>query len=113
MAKKKTRQNGIVYSTDPGWIHQSDQEEQPESPEPSAQQIRISIDKKNRAGKIVTLVAGFNESDEAVDALGKELKKYCGTGGSVSEGEILIQGDCRKKVLDFLIKKGYSKTKII
>ncbi len=103
--------NGFVFSTDPNF--QFDQEEQApqETLAPANQQLRILLDKKQRAGKAVTLVTGFVGSEEDLEKLGKQLKNFCGTGGSVKDGEAIIQGDQRDKVLQWLIKQGYVKSK--
>lgn len=77
------------------------------------QLLRISLDKRNRKGKAVTLVTGFRGSDEDLQELGKLLKMRCGVGGSAKEGEIIVQGDHRTKVLDILKNEGYAKARII
>ena len=77
------------------------------------QLLRVSLDKRNRKGKAVTLVSGFRGSDEDLQELGKLLKMRCGVGGSAKEGEIIVQGDHRGKVLDILQKEGYAKSRII
>lgn len=110
--KKKTKpgtgNDGIVYSTDPSFSLPN--EESSAGTIPSAQQqLRIKLDTKQRAGKSVTLVQGFIGKDEDLQQLGKNLKNFCGTGGSVKDGEIIIQGDHRTKVLQWLVKSGYVK----
>lgn len=109
--KHKSDNNGMVYSTNPDFVFDYGEEE-PVTLEPAKQNLRVMLDKKQRAGKKVTLITGFQGSDFELAALGKELKSACGVGGSVKDGEILLQGDFREKVLVLLLQKGYSKTKI-
>jgi translation initiation factor 1 len=113
MKKKQTSSgNGIVFSTNPSF--QWEPEEAAQETLPSAQQeLRIQLDKKQRAGKIVTLITGFVGADGDLESLGKTLRNFCGTGGSSKEGLILVQGDQREKVLQCLLKNGYKKTKKI
>lgn len=109
MQKKKLNSlGGLVYSTDPNFKLDSDNIEEQESLLPAQQKLRILLDKKQRAGKSVTLVEGFTGKDADREELGKKLKAFCGTGGSVKDGEILIQGDNREKVLQWLQKNGYT-----
>ena len=109
--KHKSDNNGMVYSTNPNFVFDYGEEEVV-TPEPAKQNLRIMLDKKQRGGKKVTLVTGFQGSDFDLAVLGKELKSACGVGGSVKDGEILLQGDFREKVLALLLQKGYNKTKI-
>ena len=109
--KHKSDNNGTVYSTNPDFVFDYGDEEVV-TLEPAKQNIRIMLDKKQRGGKKVTLISGFQGSDYDLAVLGKELKSACGVGGSVKNGEILLQGDFREKVLALLLQKGYSKTKI-
>ena len=97
----------IVYSTNPDFQFEKDEEVEPETLEPARQQLRISLDKRNRNGKSVTLVTGFVGTAVDLHTLAKKLKTKCGVGGSDKEGEILIQGDFRQKVLDILLAEGY------
>ena len=108
--KHKSDNNGTVYSTNPDFVFDYGEEEVL-SLEPSKQNLRVMLDKKQRGGKKVTLVTGFQGSDLDLAVLGKALKSACGVGGSVKDGEILLQGDFREKVLALLLQKGYNKTK--
>ena len=109
--KHKSDKNGTVYSTNPDYAFDYGEEEIV-TLEPAKQNLRVILDKKQRAGKKVTLITGFQGSDFDHAILGKELKSACGVGGSVKDGEILLQGDFREKVLALLQEKGYTKTKI-
>ena len=109
--KHKSDKNGIVYSTNPDYAFDYGEEETI-TLEPAKQNLRVMLDKKQRAGKKVTLITGFQGSDYDLAALGKELKSACGVGGGVKDGEILLQGDFREEVLALLQEKGYTKTKI-
>lgn len=107
MSKKNKPDNrGYVYSTDPSFSFEQDNEIQETLP-PAKQKLRILLDTKQRAGKAVTLVTGFIGKPEDLETLGKQLKTFCGTGGSAKDGEIIVQGDQREKVKQFLVKQGY------
>jgi translation initiation factor 1 len=108
--KNKPDTRGFVYSTDPDFSFEQESEVQ-ETLSPAQQKLRIKLDTKQRAGKAVTLVDGFIGKDEDLQDLGKKLKTFCGTGGSAKEGEIIVQGDQREKVLQYLLKNGYTNTK--
>ncbi|MFY0252782.1 translation initiation factor [Chitinophaga sp. 30R24] len=109
--KKNTPGNGIVYSTDPNFSFEQEPEEAIATLAPAEQVLRVVLDKKQRAGKVVTLVTGFVGKAEDLEKLGKDLKTKCGTGGSAKDGEILIQGDYKEKVVKWLLDWGYKKTK--
>ena len=112
MSKKKSNENGIVYSTNPEFKLEEDAP-LAETPPAKQQKLRVRLDTKQRAGKAVTLVEGFNGKEEDREELGKKLKTFCGTGGSVKDGLIIVQGDQRDKLLLWLLKNGYTATKKI
>ena len=89
----------------------SEGNEEGESLKPSEQKLKIRLEKKHRAGKTVSLVEGFIGNENDREEIVKKLKSYCGTGGSAKDGEILVQGDQRDKILQWLIKNGYSQSK--
>lgn len=108
MAKKnRPDTNGFVFSTNPDFRYEPEHEEVAETLPAAKQPLRVRLDTKQRAGKAVTLVTGFIGKPEDLDELGKKLKNICGTGGSVKDGEALIQGDQRDKVMQWLGKNGY------
>jgi len=106
MAKKKPDSSGFVYSTDPNFPFQHE-DSNLETPAPGQQKLKVRLDTKQRAGKAVTLIEGFAGTNEDLEALGKKLKTFCGTGGSAKDGQIIIQGDQREKALQWLKKNGY------
>ena len=110
MAKKKPDNRGFVYSTDPNF-HFEDENENTKTLLPSQQKLKVRLDTKQRAGKAVTLIEGFVGSDEDLQELGKKLKTFCGTGGSAKGGQVIIQGDQRDKVIQWLKNNGYSEAK--
>lgn len=112
MSDWKDRLN-VVYSTNPDFKYETDGEEQQDTLPKEKQQLRISLDKRNRKGKAVSLITGFIGTTEDLEALGKLLKVKCGVGGSAKDGEIIIQGDFRNKILELLQKEGYAKARII
>jgi translation initiation factor 1 len=107
MSKKKASTNGIVYSTDPTFLGEAGNAFTEETLAPAKQPLRIRLDTKHRSGKAVTLVEGFSGKESDLETLGKQLKTFCGTGGSVKDGQVIIQGDQRQKVLQWLKKNGY------
>ena len=113
MAKKnKPDSRGFVYSTDPAFQFEEDNNARTTLP-PAQQKLKVRLDTKHRAGKAVTLVEGFSGTDNDLQDLGKKLKAYCGTGGSAKDGEIIVQGDQREKVVQWLLKNGYKQVKKI
>lgn len=102
--------DGLVFSTNPD-LNLDREEEVEETESPADQRLRIWLDRKKRRGKAVTLITDFVGNEDDLKDLSKALKTYCGVGGSAKEGEILIQGDQRDKVLKYLLDKGYSQTK--
>lgn len=101
----------MVYSTNPDFTYDYGEEQEAETLAPSQQKLRIWRDTKGRGGKVATMVRGFVGSTEDLQNLGRLLKQACGVGGSVKEGEIIIQGDHRDRVTALLVQKGYSQTK--
>jgi translation initiation factor 1 len=110
MSKKKTGSGGIIYSTDPDFRMEEDAPAE-ETLSAKQQKLRVRLDTRQRAGKAVTLVEGFAGKKEDLEDLGKKLKTHCGTGGSVKDGEVIVQGDQRDKITQWLLKNGYSSTK--
>ena len=109
--KNKNDRNGFVYSTDPNFQFEPDEHANADTLPPAQQKLRVRLETKHRGGKAVTLVTGFAGSESDLEVLGKTLKNVCGTGGSAKDGEIIIQGDQRDKVLQWLLKNGYALTK--
>ncbi|OQY95751.1 MAG: translation initiation factor [Sphingobacteriales bacterium UTBCD1] len=110
--KNRPDSRGFVYSTNPGFQFEHGAEA-PETLRPSQQTLRVKPDTKQRAGKVVTLIEGFTGKEEDLKELEKKLKSFCGTGGSSKDGIIIIQGDQREKVMQWLLKNNYSKAKRI
>jgi translation initiation factor 1 len=108
VSNKNKNRDGIVYSTDPGFSFADLlANKETKKVNASAQKLKVVLDKKHRAGKIVTLVTGFQGNEEALERLAKMLKSQCGSGGSAKDGEIIIQGDHLEKVKTLLIKEGH------
>jgi len=112
MGKKKIKKviSGVVYSTNQNYDYSYDDEQEEETLPINEQDLRIVLDRK-KGGKVVTTIIDFIGSKEDLKTLGKKLKTYCGVGGTVKNGEILIQGDFRDKILALLLKKGYKAKK--
>lgn len=109
--KKPRGPGGVVYSTDPNFNLTPSTKPEPATLPAAHQNLRIRLETKHRAGKAMTVVTGFVGAARDLEALGKQLKGHCGTGGSAKDGEILIQGDQRDKVMHWLADKGYLKAK--
>ena len=110
MSKRKIS-SPFVYSTNPEFIVEQNKEEDIVTLSPSYQKLQISLDKKQRAGKVVTLVTGFKGKEDHLLNLSKQLKSLCGTGGSVKDDIIIIQGDNKQKIFQWLKKNGYNGTR--
>ena len=108
--KNKHDTRGFVYSTDPNFRFEEENEQQ-ETLAPSLQKLKVRLETKHRAGKAVTLIEGFAGTIDDLEDLRKKLKNFCGTGGSAKDGEIIIQGDQRDKVMQWLQKNGYKLAK--
>lgn len=101
------KREGVVYSTNDEFVYSQGQQEESVTLPPRQQDLRVELDKSMRAGKQVTLVTGFIGTAADLEALGKLLKSKCGVGGSVKDGEVIIQGDHRDKLVSILTKEGY------
>ncbi|MES2589383.1 MAG: translation initiation factor [Bacteroidota bacterium] len=107
MSKKDKNRINVVYSTNPNFNFESEENAEQETLPNQQQKLYVSIDKKQRAGKEVTLIEGFVGSEDDLKDLGKMLKSKCGVGGTVKDGEIIIQGNFRDKILELLKKEGF------
>ncbi len=101
----------IVYSTNPDFQYEQEEDDAPESIDKKQQKLRVCIEKKGRGGKTVTLINGFIGQEEDLKELGKLLKSKCGVGGSVKDGAISIQGDFKSRIIEILKAEGYTQTK--
>ncbi|MBP6066140.1 translation initiation factor [Bacteroides sp.] len=108
----KNRLN-VVYSTNPDFGYDKEEDSEQITLPPSQQKLRVQLDRKNRGGKVVTLITGFVGTEEELKELGKLLKTKCGVGGAAKESEIIIQGDFKLKVMEILKKEGFIQTKAI
>ena len=102
---------GVVYSTNPDYEYSDDSQEEADTLPKNQQKLRLNMERAGRGGKTVTLVKGFVGSNEDINSLCKLLKQKCGVGGSVKDGEIIIQGDHRQRLVEILKKEGYTQTK--
>ncbi|MCR9013278.1 translation initiation factor [Gabonibacter chumensis] len=105
--KEKKEKINVVYSTDPDFQYEYNEETEAETLVPEKQNLRVSLDSKQRKGKIVTLVQGFIGTENDLKELAKLLKNKCGVGGSVKDGEIIIQGELKEKILTILKDNNY------
>jgi translation initiation factor 1 len=112
MGKNKKNREGIVYSTNDDFEYDYDESFEEETLPPTEQNLKVQLDKKARAGKKVSLITGFVGTAEDLKDLGKLLNSKCGVGGSAKDGEILIQGDFRDKIVETLTKEGYKAKKV-
>ena len=105
------KRRGVVFSTATDYDYQTDAEEEVKTLEAKEQKLRVRIEKNGRGGKTVTIVSGFIGSETDLKELGKALKSKCGVGGSAKEGEVLVQGDFKQRVIEILRAMGYTQTK--
>ncbi|MBT3173943.1 MAG: translation initiation factor [Lentimicrobiaceae bacterium] len=104
----KFKNSKMVYSTNPDYNDWEEEKDNVETPNPSKQKLYVFLDKKQRKGKQVTIVEGFVGMDDDLKDLGKKLKSKCGVGGTVKNGEIMLQGDFKTKVFNILVDLGYN-----
>jgi translation initiation factor 1 len=107
MSGKKSKPTGIVYSTNPDYKYSTNEPAEAETLPPAKQDLRIMLDKKLKGGKKATLVTGFVGKDTDLADLAKKLKNLCAAGGSSGDGQIIVQGDFKQKIMDYLMKNGY------
>ena len=102
---------GMVYSTNPDFAFDSGEEKEADTPPKNRQKLRVGIERKNRGGKVVTVVKGFVGAEAALKELGRMLKTKCGVGGAVKDGEIIIQGEWKQRIVELLGAEGYTDVK--
>jgi translation initiation factor 1 len=107
MANKNKERIGVVYSTNTDFEYQSEDNSEQDTLPNNQQNLRVTLDKKMRNGKVVSLVTGFIGTAADLDLLAKKLKTKCGVGGTAKDGLILIQGDFKTKIIETLVKEGY------
>jgi translation initiation factor 1 len=107
MSKNKKERLNVVYSTNPNFNYDYEEQEEQETLDSHLQTLYVSIDRKQRGGKEVTLIEGFVGSEEDLKELGKRLKSKCGVGGTAKDGEIIVQGVFRDKIMELLQKEGF------
>lgn len=101
----------ILYSTNPDFLYEYDEEAEAETLSPDQQKLRVQIEKKGRNGKTATIINGFIGQEEDLKELARHIKNRCGVGGSAKDGQIIIQGDLKEKVLNVLKEAGYKNSK--
>lgn len=106
--KKRT---GVVFSTNPDFAYEEESNNEEETIARNQQKLRLSMERAGRGGKTVTLIKGFVGTDSDLQTLAKQLKQKCGVGGTAKDGEIIIQGDHRQRLVEILKKEGYTQTK--
>ena len=102
----------IVYSTNPDYHYETEEENEGATLPPQQQRLRVQLDRKNRGGKVVTLITGFVGNDDDLKELGKLLKTKCGVGGSAKDSEIIVQGDFKQKISNYCRKQAIPKPKV-
>ena len=108
---ERKKRVGVVYSTNPDFGYEDGESDQPQTLPHNQQRLRLNMERAGHGGKTVTMIKGFVGTDEDLNALCKLLKQRCGVGGAVKEGEIIIQGDHKSRLIDLLKKEGYTQTK--
>ncbi|MBX6379331.1 translation initiation factor 1 (eIF-1/SUI1) [Thermoflavifilum aggregans] len=110
--KKQSSRSGIVYSTDPDFFSKNEDTDAPQYPARASQILHITLDNHHRKGKTVTLITGFEVPEHELREIAHGLKTSCGTGGTHENNRVLLQGDCREKARQWLLKNGFAKVKV-